>query len=365
MAELRDSFDIDIQAVEGSLKDALTRQPGGMYLKHLEELRRAGWGDADLDDHYKKQRRIADSPNSQTEMAWFRRMKGIFQELDEQASIVPASERFTFLDLGFCPGGFASYILSRNTAAFGTGISLPIKQSGHRILLEQHLCQRFEPHYDDLGYYNLLNVNEEYTLFLHNIRLRDLPRTICNSLYDLVILDGNYLRTYVDPNLEAPDSEQQWGAHRLIISQIIISLQTIAPGGSIVMRLRRPESLITATILYMLDEISSDLKLVKPRTMHATRGTFYAVAKGVGSNDQSRKKKDEYLFQFRLLWYQISFGGNDGQGRYLNGKDIEFIASCDQLLRGYAERLGKLSTHVWRIQAESLNSQFRHKGIIA
>ncbi|KAJ3744059.1 hypothetical protein DFH05DRAFT_1493630 [Lentinula detonsa] len=362
MAE-RISPDIDDKPKHRSFADALIGQPGGIHLKELLEIREVGWNADELDIHYAKQRRVADSPNFQTEHAWFQKMKTIFRELDTHAGIVPSSGRFTFLDLGFCPGGFTSYILSCNAAARGTGISLPFNQSGHAYLLEESLRWRFEPHFGDLGFYNLLN--EDLTLYLRNVSLRKLPHTILNSHYDLVILDGHYLRTYVDPSHEAPIG--RWEANRLMISQIIISLQSIASGGTAVMKLSRPEHYYTAAILYMLDEISTSLELVKPFTMHRTRGTFYAVAKGIGASNHLQKKKEEYLFQFRLLWYEISFGGTAGQGRFIDGhgKDLDFIASYDQLRSGYMERLAYLSKDVWRIQMEALHEQFRRRGIIS
>lgn len=214
-----------------------------------------------------------------------------------------------------------------------------------------------------MGFYNLFN--EEFALYLHNVRLNNLPQSILNSTYDLVILDGHSLRNYVTPNHEPPPG--RWEAQRLLLSQIIVSLQSVASDGTIVIKLSHPEGYVTATILYMLDQISAHLELVKPLRMHTKRGTFYAIAKGVGIGD-NWLKKENYLFRFRLLWYEISFGGANGQGRFLldeGAKDLDFIASYDQLFVGYMERLAELGEDVWRIQGETMHKWFRQLGVLS
>ncbi|KAE9398823.1 hypothetical protein BT96DRAFT_1019934 [Gymnopus androsaceus JB14] len=332
--------------VAETFADALIGQPGGIYLTELRELRKVGWGNNKLDTHFLKQREMADSPDAKLAKTWFQNMKVIFKELDLHAAIVPTSGQFTFLDLGFCPGGFTSYILSRNADATGKGISLPVGQGGHAYLLEKHLRKRFKAHFGDLGFYNLFN--EEFALYLHNVRLNNLPQSILNSTYDLVILDGHSLRNYVTPNHEPPPG--RWEAQRLLLSQIIVSLQSVASDGTIVIKLSHPEGYVTATIL-----------------MHTKRGTFYAIAKGVGIGD-NWLKKENYLFRFRLLWYEISFGGANGQGRFLldeGAKDLDFIASYDQLFVGYMERLAELGEDVWRIQGETLHKWFRQLGVLS
>lgn len=215
-----------------------------------------------------------------------------------------------------------------------------------------------------MGFYNLFN--EGIDLYLRNIRLFALPPPILSSTFDLIVLDGHFLfDTYVTPKHEAP--VHRWDTDRLLVSQIIIGLQSVMSGGTIIIKLRHPESYSTAAMLYMLDQISTSLELVKPLTMHGNRGTFYAIAKGVGISD-NWEKKEEYLYQFRRLWYEITFGGPNGQGRFLladGEKDLNFIASYDQLRTGYTERLAELSKDVWRIQAEALDHWFRRKGVLA
>ncbi|KAJ6627994.1 hypothetical protein B0H10DRAFT_2210083 [Mycena sp. CBHHK59/15] len=95
---------------------------------------------------------------------------------------------FRFLDLGCCPGGFASYILGKNPRASSVGISLPTESGGHSCLLEEENFLRFELHWADLTQYQL------GPTFIHDPLLQSFP--VARGPFDLVLIDGHPLYTY-------------------------------------------------------------------------------------------------------------------------------------------------------------------------
>ncbi|THG97951.1 hypothetical protein EW026_g4146 [Hermanssonia centrifuga] len=330
-------------------------QKGVPELKRLVDLRKRGWEDDSLDNHFKRQRTVADTVDDKMNVIWFKKMKKAFSELNKAAHFVPRSGTLKFLDLGCSPGGFSSYVLSNNNKdATGIGISLPPVQGGHHFLLEKHFMRRYELIPADILEYNLGPAQTE----IGTAEMRPLPSEIGGR--DLVILDGHYLRTYLPASSESPN---EWDRHRLLISQLIIALRSIKLGGSLVMKLSHPEHIQTAQLLFLLDVLSKDLRTFKPRTIHANRGTFYAIAQGVGLGTQSARQA-EYLCDLEALWYEISFGGENGRGRFLTRNDMDFIVSQESLVSEYAKRLIELGMDAWIVQGDALYQWFSKKGLV-
>jgi hypothetical protein len=234
-----------------------------------------------------------------------------------------------------CPGGFASYVLGKNYRASGVGISLSIEDGGHPYLLEYQFQPRLELRLADL---TTLQLGPDDTLQPFPFHFRD-------HAFDLVLLDGHPLRTAKSPTTRNGDL--------LLISQLVIGLQTIAVSGTIIMKLSRPDDIVTAKLLYLLDVLSLDLKTWKPVYIHATRPTFYAVAKGVGHGRQGYRLK-AFLYGFKVLWVHLKYTGWS-----LNPEDLDFITTEVVLNRAYSSRLQELSHHIWLVQEESLKGWYK------
>jgi hypothetical protein len=86
--------------------------------------------------------------------------------------------------------------------------------------------------------------------------LQPFPFHFYAQTFVLVLLDGHALRT-------ATSAASRNGAC-LLISQLIICLQTIAVSGTIIMKLSRPEHLVTAKMLHLLDILSLSLNTWNP-----------------------------------------------------------------------------------------------------
>jgi hypothetical protein len=141
-----------------------------------------------------------------------------------------------------------------------------------------------------------------------------------------------------------------------------MGLLAVEIGGTVVLKLSKLESVRTARLLYMLDVISGSLSTCKPRSMHATRGTFYAIAKDIGfGSDPFRLPM--IVDSLRRLWFELTYSGSDGSGRGLIQSDLDFIISADELAKGYLFRLIELGRTVWMTQASALHGFLRMKGI--
>lgn len=255
------------------------------------------------------------------------------------------------LSYSCCPGGFSSYILSKNLRSTGTGISLPTEDGGHDFLLEDNLRSRLELHFADLTSYQL------GPTLVHDSRLSLLPSTAVTRRCDLVLLDGHPLR----PSTQSMHDHMKM-SNMLLISQLIIGLQAIATSGTIVMKLAKPERKLTAKIMYMFDMLAIHLASWKPVCMHATRDTFYIVAKGMGYGKQGYRLQG-WLNRLKLLWLDMKFGPISSSKRLLNDADLDFILSDLELETIFGERLQQLSAHIWQVQTSSLTGWRKVEGI--
>jgi len=317
-------------------------------LTNLYHLRRRGWDNQELDQHFATQRSVADNADQKLERIWFCKMKKVLEEVDMQTHCIPRVGGMKFLDLGCCPGGFSSYILAKNRTAKGLGISLDVADGGHRYLLEAYLRPRHDLHYTNLTLYQLGPTR------IMREDLKDIPSDIGNRTFDLALLDGHQLRTQ--------QSAMPWDRHRLGISQMILALQAVKKGGTIIVKLSRPEYHYTARILYLLDHLSERLSAYKPRSIHASRGTFYAIAQGIGGR-AGMEKFSAILESFQSLWVELTYGG-EGSGRFLADEDLDFIISVDDLIKTYLDRLIELGRDAWEVQAEVLAKFLRYKDVI-
>ena len=239
-------------------------------------------------------------------------------------------------------------MLKRNAMATGHGISLGVSPGGHEYLLDDRLRDRFELHIADLTYYQLGPFQ------LGDPKLQDLPLSVQNRSFDLAIVDGHHLIHR--------EGIRSWDRDRLLVSQMIIALQSVKRGGDVVIKLGKAEEIRTAKILSMFDTICAELVTCKPASMHRNRSTFYAICKGIGIGSEDGKWV-YFLDHLKKLWVEITFGGDKGCGRFMEEEDLDFIISREELVESYLPRLIELGRDVWRGQAEGLRVTLRRRGI--
>ncbi|KAI0793579.1 hypothetical protein C8Q74DRAFT_1365189 [Fomes fomentarius] len=331
-------------------------------------------------------RQTADNADEDTERTFYQQMLHIAGELDKEANFVPRkAHRFEFLDIGYvlsimsapafpllhrfqrrascAPGGFTSYILRKNERANGTGITLPKSAGGHPFLVEPRYLRRYKLIEQDILQYDYARESE--SAGHHRGSLKPIPEDV-KGRFALVILDGHALRTY-EHGYEM-ESDELRAAHnvyrcRLPIAQFILALGAVSPGGTMLVRLSHIEFFPAAQFLCMLDELSESIVVHKPRAIHAKRATFYVIAKGVGRPGLRGQLRERYLEELRKLWVELGLGGPYGRGRVMVPRDLDFIASSNEILDGYLDRLIELGRAVWMTQTRALRKLFRSQGI--
>ncbi|KAF8755483.1 FtsJ-like methyltransferase [Rhizoctonia solani] len=192
-------------------------------------------------------------PGESDEESYLLRMRFAMQELDNQVEFVVGNR---FLDLGCCPGGFSTYVLSKLPSIVGDGVSLPVELGGHSLAVPQALRSRFT--------------------------ISHIP--IPPNTYDLVIADGHRPPII----LKQVGHEQRYARDLLLVSQLLAAIRAVKVGGSILVKL----SLSLANqaldgfmhrVVVALGELSSRVPLValKPKSIYATAGSFYVLVRGV------------------------------------------------------------------------------------
>lgn len=150
--------------------------------------------------------------------------------------------------------------------------------------------------------------------------------------YDLVICDGQVLRTHI-----RPEYRKQSEPSRLTNAQLYLGLKKVKVGGTMIVLLHRPFSVQIFLLLYAFQQFS-DIQLYKPKRAFRERSSFYLVAKSIRSNSQEAATAME---GFRMLWKRATFpekafpeapGENDDMDEF-RAKVEEFGASFIELAK--------------------------------
>ncbi|KAJ3709639.1 hypothetical protein DFJ43DRAFT_1173980 [Lentinula guzmanii] len=353
--------------------------PAGLQSIHIDTV--PGWGNDDLQllknlkrlghtspkyrEYLRTQQDTADNAGPDLQLVWSKKMKKIMNQIDNSGAadklwVVPFTNRsFRFLDLGCCPGGFSTYILKKNKESTSVGVSLDPAQGGHPYLLEDALRVRQTVIFADMTTFQLgdpeaVNPTPSYT----QPPLIPVPNILFARDFDLVLLDAHHLRN------------QTGSSHDLLaISQVLLALLSIKFGGTIVMKLASPDSQYSATMLFMLDMLSTSIQVHKPYAMHRMQNSFYVIARGVGGKpDRRLYLQNEVIPGLRRVWECLRQRNRNSGPRNGSGKeglvvgDLDFIVDKKQL-ESYGGRLHELCSCVWKLQATALETLFAEMGI--
>ncbi|KAG8710900.1 hypothetical protein FRC11_003995 [Ceratobasidium sp. 423] len=250
------------------------------------------------------------------------------------------------------PGGFAQYLLRKNRRARGMGISLPSGQGGNGFgVTHSDYLARYELHWADLTMFDLAPSIPKPVTANHDWP----PLPFEPSSRDLVICDARWV---LNPdNLKRP-----WNWTRLIISQLLIALRAVSPGGNIFFRLSCVERPLTGRILLALCRTSDLVRTVKSTQFQASRSYFYVLAQRV--HPQSDECK-ELVAALERLWYTMTFEGEDGYGRDITAGDEELITTDEDMLSEEGlSTIVQLGTPIWEIQYDALRHFLTNRGVV-
>lgn len=244
------------------------------------------------------------------------------------------------LDLCMAPGGYTACALKYNPGATAFGITLPRTQGGHKVLLRSPksniLFLDITMLAKEFGMEMVPLTHPEHASFLND-------RPYLEYKFQLIFCDGQVLRTH-----QRAEYRQHQEAFRLTTSQLILALQRIRAGGTLIMLLHKIEAWDTTELLYILSQFSS-VQVFKPRKKHSIRSSFYLIAKDVQPNTVAAKLA---VGTWKQAWWKTTFGGENGTGVV---KDAADEAHIRNILDQFGSRLIELGRPIWETQANALS----------
>lgn len=246
------------------------------------------------------------------------------------------------LDMCMAPGGFLELALEMTRGASALAFTLPVSQGGHGILLPRNANAEIR----------LLDV----TLLAVDMGVSDidiiphdhpdacnfLPRQLQpNRLFDLALCDGQVLRTQ---NRAAYRENRE--AHRLITTQLALSLQHLRPGSTMVVLLHKLEDWNTIQLIRLFETFSL-VRLFKPTTAHAKKSLFYMVATDVQSQCPEAVQAIE---NWKKVWRVATFGTDEECREALSDGALD----VDHVLKEFGTTLVSLGRNIWKVQADAM-----------
>lgn len=300
-----------------------------------------GWASKTGDAHFEQQRQEADAPTNvkETEEFFFGLMQRIGDEMQIATgalSILSPNPRI--LDLCMAPGGYTASALKVNPDATAIGVTLPVVVGGHEVLLKW--SRRIRVNYTDItmeaAEMGITDIPSEHPDFS---KFETEPLLPIGSQFDLIFCDGRVLRNHAEHR--HPDREPV-EAIRLTCSQLIIAIQHLNPGGTMIMLLHRAEGWDAMELVCYFDRFS-DVRLFKPTKGHRSRSSFYMVAKNVRSDQAEALVAKE-------LWVQRWKNATYQHKRPHLPEQQELAA----MLEVFGKRLIDLAEPVWKIQRKGI-----------
>lgn len=274
----------------------------------------------------------------------------IGEEIEESTGAIGLKKPAPYiLDLCAAPGGFIATALRYNPAATICGISLPKALGGHPLLVPQGEA---DPRVT-VAFLDITMLGSEFGLDLcQNIIPTLSPhRPYYGQFFDLVFCDGQVLRTHARYRDE---KRERFEPKRLACSQMILALQRIREGGTLIMLLHKVEAWDTFQIIYGFSSFAS-VQLYKPKKFHATRSSFYLIATDVRPNSPAAKIAVE---TWKAMWKEATIGLPDpAQEGVLSTSSMDMEQEVNRLLGDFGSQLIQLADPIWCVQRNALSRQ--------
>jgi 23S rRNA U2552 (ribose-2'-O)-methylase RlmE/FtsJ len=250
------------------------------------------------------------------------------------------------LDLCMAPGTYLAEALKHCPTAHAVAFTLPPEQGGLvPIMTESETVKIHKLDITMLAADMGLSPGEidpshpDAANFIHSRYLDD------GRAFDLAICDGATRRTH-----ERAAYRFYREGRRLLLTQLVLGLEHLRPGGSMIVLLHKLERPTTIRLLRVFHGFASAV-LFKPKSGHATRSSFYMIASNVRSSD---REAVEAVQEWKRDW-KVSTVGTDEEWR----EDHARVAGFGELgIQGVLEEFGptlvKLGQRVWKTQADGL-----------
>ena len=238
------------------------------------------------------------------------------------------------------PGGYTASAIKFNPNANVFGVTLPTALGGHPVLLQSRnptkiVCTDITMEAAELGVSDLPEEHPDLALFK---RKRLLPE---EARFDLTFCDGQVLRTHAEHRHRYREPHE---ATRLISAQLVISMQHIRPGGTMIILLHNCDEWKTLQLLQIFDRFSR-IQLFKPNPEHASRGSFYLIAQDVNpDHSHALAAKDSWL----QAWKDATFSRKQ--------QALPSEQEVLDVLHAFGERLIELAEPIWAIQKQGIEN---------
>ncbi|KAH8905006.1 hypothetical protein BR93DRAFT_914895 [Coniochaeta sp. PMI_546] len=331
--------------------------------RQLHQLKMDGLKNPKADEHFAAQRSRADNADDKQNKKFYDMTQKVGEELNRATRALDIKPNLTngtpmILDLCMAPGGFSAAALAANPNAKLRAITLPAEHGGHPVIIPNDGTKVIVQHRDITLLAGVMGVPAHEIPPDHpdaaNFR-HDQP--FADSKFDLVFCDGQVLRTH---ERHRQSYRERHEATRLLTSQLVLALQRIRDGGTLIVLLHRVEQWNTARLLQTMNKIA-EIKLFKPRHTWGPRGSFYLVAEkvrphGVEAERAVRGWKDAWrrtTFDIRQPSPQV---GDGDEASPLEDHDEEVLSeeAVQDFLREFGPTLIRKGRPIWQIQLEAL-----------
>jgi 23S rRNA U2552 (ribose-2'-O)-methylase RlmE/FtsJ len=260
-------------------------------------------------------------------------MRRVGQQLEaETGAIRMAKENPQVLDTCAAPGGFVTIALDQNPSATVCALSLPKDLGGHPFLVAHSPQVR-------VRFMDITQLGFEYGLTKDEMQSdMSFERPYQGTEFDLVFCDGQVLRTNAEHREE---SLEMYAASRLTSSQLILAMNRIKQGGTLIMLLHKVEAWDTIKLLATISDFS-DIQLFKPSKIHAARSSFYLIAKNVQPTSPAALAAVE---KWKKTWRQATFG----QPAMATPAEEDIREATDVLYR-FGEQFVRIANPIWDAQ---------------
>lgn len=348
-----EDVDSGIHRPEPSLEDKFVSsylEDRSEVYRDLVKVKDDVWNNPQATAYFRWQRDKADNSNFKDRKAFFNMMRWIGDEMDTASNgalSLPHSNA-RVLDLCMAPGGYTAAVLKHSSHAVVCAFTLPLALGGHQIIHRQD--SRLSRKFGDI------------TMLYRELRVTDIPqdhpkfsnlddrRLWGDKEFDLVFCDGQALRTH---ELHIADYRRQVEAVRLTVSQLMLAMQRIEGGGTLIMLLHDVGSYETIKILSVFDEIA-EIQLFKPVTSHNKKGSFYLIAKNV---QPGRPEAVAAVNEWKTVWKDLTFPKIDQGGQEETpevAREPELAGEVSDLLENFGKRVIELGEPVWQLQKDAL-----------
>lgn len=309
-----------------------------------------GWANDKSDKHFEKLRGDADNPDRWLKDKFYDMNMKLGTELHDSTNAFsvrsPGGAGAKALNLCMAPGGYTWYFLKRFPKATVKGITLSPEDGGHPMYL---------PHGDDdprvqVLYMDITMLAVEFGTSIANVPAQHpeaakfiAERPFLGETFELVVCDGQVLRTHQHGRNR--DRE----ILRLLTAQLILGLNRIKPGGTLIILLHKVDAWDNILLLQTLETFSK-IRLYKPKKIHSLRSSFYLIAKNVLPESAPAL---EAIERWKSEWWQATFGGEAGTGL---DKEEPSESLVREVLEQYGARLIEHGQPIWAIQLESMKS---------